>query len=134
MRVASAPAKKRARMIDVPTVATATELGLRAHLDAILEALGPIDGLELVDVGCGEGQNARGMAGAGARVIGFDPFIDGTDWVAHDGGSFRLMRARADALPIEDHSADLVLFIFSLHHVPRGELATALTEARRVLK
>jgi ubiquinone/menaquinone biosynthesis C-methylase UbiE len=111
-----------------------TELGLRAHLDAILEALGPIESRELIDVGCGEGQNARGLAGAGARVHGFDPFIAGADWTAHGSGSFRLVQARADALPVEDGSADVVLFIFSLHHVPQAQLEAALAEARRVLK
>ena len=30
--------------------------------------------------------------------------------------------------------ADLVLFVFSLHHVPAGKLAGALAEARRVLR
>jgi ubiquinone/menaquinone biosynthesis C-methylase UbiE len=121
-------------MLDKTIVEAATGLGLRTHVDAILAALGPIRGLELVDVGCGEGQNARELAGAGARVHGFDPFIGGTDLTAHGAGSVRLVQASADALPVDDRSADVVLFIFSLHHVPQPQLADALAEARRVLK
>jgi SAM-dependent methyltransferase len=33
-----------------------------------------------------------------------------------------------------DASADLVLFVFSLHHVPGTKLDAAITEARRVLR
>jgi len=115
-------------------VESATELGLSTHVNAILEALGPLEGLEVIDVGCGEGQNARALAGAGGRVTGFDPFIEGTDRISQGSGSFRLVRASADALPLANRSADVVLFIFSLHHVPQAKLAAALAEARRVLK
>ena len=111
-----------------------TELGLRTHVDAILEALGPVQGLELIDVGCGEGQNALAMAAAGARVCGFDPFIASNDWTNHGTGSFQLVQASADALPVDERSADVVLFIFSLHHVPQPKLGAALAEARRALK
>ena len=121
-------------MVDETIIETAPELGMRTHIDAILEALGPIQGLELIDVGCGEGENPRRVARAGARVSGFDPFIDGTDWTTHGTGSFRLVQASADALPVDDRSADVVLFIFSLHHVPQPKIAAALAEARRALK
>jgi ubiquinone/menaquinone biosynthesis C-methylase UbiE len=121
-------------MADETTTEALTEYGRRTHVEAILEALGPLQGLDIFDVGCGEAQTSRELAGAGARVSGFDPFIDGTDWTAHRTGSFRLVRASADALPVDDRSADVVLFIFSLHHVPHLKLTAALAEARRVLK
>ena len=35
---------------------------------------------------------------------------------------------------VDDAAADLVLFVFSLHHVPAAKLDTALVEARRVLR
>ena len=116
------------------TEQTTTDLGLRSRLEALLDTLGPISGLDIVDIGCGEGQNARGLAGAGARVTGFDPFIEGSDWIAEGTGRYRLVQASADALPLEDGFADLVLFVFSLHHVPQAKMAAALAEARRVLK
>ena len=121
-------------MADGTIVERATDLGVRTHLAAILEALGPVAGLEVVDVGCGEGQNARSLAAAGARVTGFDPFIEGTERTNLGSGSCQLVRASADALPVADGSVDVVLFIFSLHHVPKANLAAALAEAHRVLK
>lgn len=110
------------------------DLGARSHLDALLATVGPVSGLRIVDVGCGEGQLTRALAALGARVTGCDPFIAGTEWTAHGTGSYRLVKAPADALPEPDHSADLVLFVFSLHHVPAAKLKAALAEARRVLR
>jgi ubiquinone/menaquinone biosynthesis C-methylase UbiE len=112
----------------------ALDLGVRADLEALLAALGRVEGLEILDIGCGEGRTARELAAAGARVTGFDPFIEGTEWAGHGSGSVRLLRAAADALPAGDRSADVVLFVFSLHHVPKAALPAALAEARRALK
>jgi ubiquinone/menaquinone biosynthesis C-methylase UbiE len=110
------------------------DLGAKSHLDALLETIGPVSGLDIVDVGCGEGHLTRALAALGARVIGCDPFISETGWSAHGSGSYRLVKAGADALPMPDAAADLVLFVFSLHHVPAAKLDAALSEARRVLR
>jgi ubiquinone/menaquinone biosynthesis C-methylase UbiE len=110
------------------------DLGAKSHLDALLETIGPVSGLDIVDVGCGEGHLTRALAALGARVTGCDPFISETGWTAHGSGSYRLVKASADALPMSDGSADLVLFVFSLHHVPAAKLVAALSEARRVLR
>jgi ubiquinone/menaquinone biosynthesis C-methylase UbiE len=110
------------------------DLGVMSHLDALLATVGTVDGLRLIDLGCGEGHMARALAGRGADVTGYDPFIEGTEATDHGAGRFRLVKASADATPEPDQSADLVLFIFSLHHVPAAKLAGALAEARRILR
>jgi ubiquinone/menaquinone biosynthesis C-methylase UbiE len=109
------------------------ELGARSHLDALLTTVGAVAGLHIIDVGCGEGRLTRALADRGAQVTGIDPFIAETAWTAQGSGRYRLVKAPADALPIPDQSADLVLFVFSLHHVPGAKLQGALAEARRVL-
>jgi ubiquinone/menaquinone biosynthesis C-methylase UbiE len=110
------------------------DLGAKSHLDALLETVGQVSGLEIVDIGCGEGHLTRALAALGARVTGCDPFISETGWTSHNRGSYRLVKASADALPMPDAAADLVLFVFSLHHVPGPKLDAALAEARRVLR
>jgi len=110
------------------------DLGAISHLDALLATVGPVTGLSIVDVGCGEGQLTRALASRGARVTGCDPFIAAADWTEHGGGRYRLVKTPADALPEPDRSVDLVLFVFSLHHVPETKLQAALAEARRVLR
>lgn len=111
-----------------------TDLGLKKHADAIIASLGSVSGLNVVDVGCGEGANARLLAAAGANVTGVDPFMEPADWKVEGTGRYRLLKSPADALPLDDRSADLVVFVFSLHHVPNDKLSKALDEARRVLK
>jgi len=110
------------------------DLGRISHLDALLATVGPVEGLHIVDVGCGEGQLTRALAERGARVTGCDPFIGATDWTEHGSGSYRLVKAAADGLPEPDRSIDLVIFVFSLHHVPEAKLEGAFAEARRVLR
>ena len=46
----------------------------------------------------------------------------------------RYLVGRAQALPLEDASVDLAVFMRTLHHVPAGDLIQALREARRVLR
>src|SRR5580658_10220417 len=101
-----------------------TDLGLLKHPAAALVALGSVFGLDVVDVGCGEGANARILAANGAHVTGVDPFIEPADWKTEGSGRYRLLKSPADALPLDDHSADLVLFVFSLHHVPNDKLSS----------
>lgn len=110
------------------------DLGAKSHLEALLATVGPVAGLRVIDVGCGEGQLARELAARGATVTGYDPFINESVPTALGGGSFGLRRAQADSIPEPDHAADLVLFVFSLHHVPGEKLAGALGEARRLLR
>lgn len=95
-----------------------------------------LDGKRVVDVGAGAGGLVRFLRSQGADPIGVEC------------GEAMLAQAReADAnnvdsytegvgqdLPIEDQSADVVVFSYSLHHVPEGEMATALHEAARVLR
>src|SRR5271156_5538107 len=100
----------------------------------MLATVGPIGGLRIIDIGCGEGQMSRALAALGARVTGCDPFIAETPWTAHGGGSYRLIKAAADTIPEPSHETDLVLFIFSLHHVPGEKLERALAEACRLLR
>jgi ubiquinone/menaquinone biosynthesis C-methylase UbiE len=116
------------------TATNIRELGTQSHLDALLATIGSVEGLRVIDIGCGEGHMARALAKLGADVTGYDPFIEETQPIPHGSGRYRLVKAPADALAEPDQSADLVLFVFSLHHVPGSKLAGALAEARRVLR
>lgn len=116
------------------TESSILDLGALSHLDALLATVGPVAGLRIVDIGCGEGHLTRALAKLGARVTGYDPFIAETELTEHGAGSYRLTKAAADAIPEPDHEADLVVFIFSLHHVPGTRLEGALAEARRLLR
>src|SRR4051794_40809676 len=104
----------------------------RDVLDEMLPAGDPV----VVDVGCGDGALVRHLARRGARAIGVEigtePLARGR---AHEPvGGERYLEGGAQALPLDDASADMVVFANSLHHVPAALLETALAEAARVLR
>jgi hypothetical protein len=115
-------------------MSTPTELGRRNHLDALLASVGPVAGLAVADIGCGDGALDRALAAQGATVTGYDPFMVPTERIAAGAGSWQIQSATADAIPAPDASFDLVLFVFSLHHVPQATLAGAMAEVRRLLQ
>ena len=112
-----------------------TDLGERSDA-AALQAVTPVAGLALVDVGCGAGKNARDLAEAGARVLAVEPdpvqAAKNRDAAPAPGVTFA--EARAERLPAESGSMDGVVFFRSLHHIPVEAMAAALAEAARVLK
>ena len=104
----------------------------RDVLDEILPSGTPL----VVDVGCGDGSLVRHLARRGAHAVGVEVGAEplararAREPVADE----RYEQAGAQALPLDDGVADVVVFANSLHHVPGGLLDTALGEAARVLR
>ena len=111
------------------------DLGRRDDIDA-LAALVSLQGLDLVDVGCGPGLTSRELAARGATVLAVepDPIQAGKNRDADPVEGLRFVQAGAECLPVADASVDGVLFFRSLHHVPIDLIDAALHEAARILK
>jgi SAM-dependent methyltransferase len=103
---------------------------------AVLERLTAPAQRDVLDVGCGGGQLVRTLAGLGARPVGLEVSADqlAPALAADDGSGARYLVGRAEALPLEDATMDVVVFMRALHHVPVAEQFTALSEGRRVLR
>jgi SAM-dependent methyltransferase len=102
----------------------------------VLDELLPDGAPVVVDVGCGDGSLVRHLARRGARAVGVEigrePLARAR---AHAPvGDERYEEGGAQALPLDDASADVVVFANSLHHVPGELLDAALGEAARVLR
>ena len=110
------------------------DLGVCTGLEALQQTVGALAGKTVVDIGSGDGSLARSLAELGAEASGFDPLGPEQSWTAIKDGRFRLVREGAEALPLEAGSVDVVLFIYSLHHIPPAILPGVLGEARRVLR
>jgi ubiquinone/menaquinone biosynthesis C-methylase UbiE len=110
------------------------DLGVCTGVEALRQLVGGFAGLTVIDIGSGDGVLERELAEAGAVVSGIDPLGPEQDWTTLGAGRYCLRRCGAEALPWPDASVDLVLFIYSLHHIPPAVLPGILTEARRVLR
>lgn len=102
----------------------------------VLDELLPDGAPVVVDVGCGDGALVRHLARRGARPIGVEIGAEPLARArAHAPvGGERYLEGGAQALPLPDASADVVVFANSLHHVPGEHLDAALSEAARVLR
>jgi SAM-dependent methyltransferase len=86
----------------------------------------------VLDVGCGEGQVARRIAGPGVEVVGLDPTISQIRAAHARGSGPQYARARAEALPCRTASFDAVVVCLALEHVHAFEIA--IHEVARVLE
>lgn len=110
-------------------------LGEADDLD-VFDRLVAVAGLRLVDAGCGAGGFARALAERGATVVGLepDPVQAGRNRAAEAPPGVTFVEAPAEAMPLDDDSADGVVFKNSLHHVAPAKMDAALAEALRVIR
>ncbi|MEQ8344992.1 MAG: class I SAM-dependent methyltransferase [Sneathiellaceae bacterium] len=112
-----------------------SDLGERTDIGAV-QALLPLDGLHVVDIGCGPGTLSRALCELGATVLGVepDPVQADRNRAAAPAPGLSFVEAGAERLPLDSGSMDGAFFFRSLHHVPTALMADALAEAARVLK
>lgn len=101
-------------------------------LDIVTAEIGPLEGLSILDVGCGGGGLARALSAKGAKVTGVDPQEAALATARSRAPEAVFQQAGAEALPFPDASFDRVVFLNSLHHVPVPLMGAALKEAARV--
>ena len=102
----------------------------------ILELLGPVDGLQLLDVGCGDGAFASELSRRGADVTGLDVDPDvvtaARKRAEAAGAQSRFVEGTVERLPFGDAAFDGVVAVTVLCFVRDAERAVA--EMARVLK
>jgi SAM-dependent methyltransferase len=111
----------------------------RQRVANVLSLLPPLDGLRVVDIGCGMGTFAIECARRGAVALGVDPApaaLPVARRVAEVEGvrSARFVRADGVRLPLADGSMDLALAADVTEHLDDATLASLLSEAVRVLR
>ena len=96
-------------------------------------AAAELDGFATVlDLGCGDGQISRLLAGSGAQVVGVDPTWNQIR-VAHErGGGAAYARSGAAALPFADRTFDAVVACLVFEHI--DDVDEAIAEVARVLR
>jgi len=98
---------------------------MRDSGDAFVESLGITDGMDVLDVGCGDGTTAVPTAQRGANVLGVDissPLVAAGNARAEALGLSNLRFEEGDASHLDgqaDDSFDLVMSIFGAMFAPR---------------
>lgn len=115
-----------------PAIAFEAETALENRL--ILKRIGSMQGLRILDLGCGAGEAAVYFAQHGAHVSACDispRFVEIARQLAERHGvTLRLDVCPAERLPYEDGAFDVIYANGVLHHV---EIPAAMPEIRRVM-
>ena len=81
-------------------------------IEAAVDALRPWHGADVLDVGCGTGFHLPRLARLGARVVGVEPHlrlvVRARERVASLGQPASVLAAKAESLPLQDNSVDIV--------------------------
>jgi tRNA (uracil-5-)-methyltransferase TRM9 len=91
-----------------------------------------------LDIGCGNGRHAGGLAAITDRVVALDVsrelLAEARSRMAAGGWDGRLLQGDASALPLSTGSVDVALYVATLHHLPDRETRVdSLAELSRVL-
>lgn len=97
----------------------------------VVDLAAPGRGLRALDLACGTGDIASGLAAGGARVIGLDVTREMLRIAGERGAGIALVNGDMMALPFPAATFDLVTAGYGLRNVP--ELPGAIDEIRRVL-
>jgi ubiquinone/menaquinone biosynthesis C-methylase UbiE len=100
------------------------------RLRGILEALGSVNGLRILDLGCGKGRFARVLEEMGASVVGMDL----SSAMLSEASGLDRVRASARRLPFRNGSFDAVIAVEVLEHVEPRSRDAVYDETRRVLR
>jgi len=89
----------------------------------------------VVDIGCGTGKISRFLAAKAKLVIGIDTpelICKAVSTEIPENVVFR--EGLAQNLPLDNCSADILIFFASFHHIPEEKMSAAIKECTRVLK
>ncbi len=102
----------------------------------VYEALLPLAGARVLELGCGRADKTRAIAGRAASILALE--VDAVQLARNQAGNtlahVTFAHGGAEAIPAADASIDVVLMFKSLHHVPVALMDRALAEIARVLR
>ena len=101
-------------------------------MEPLLETIKVADS-RVLDVGCGNGDKARVMVKSGARVIGIEPDLESWQVEEIQSEGFKLIQGGAEKIDLQDDTVDVIVLMYSFHHVPKHLMQQALSELTRVL-
>lgn len=96
----------------------------------------PLEGAEVLEIGCGSGRITRDIARHARHVMAIDTDLNtlsrAREEISADNISFQAVEP--EKLPFPHSSFDLVLYSLSLHHLPLHQMAEHLILATEVVR
>lgn len=105
-----------------------------ARMELCLSLLPPVDGRDVIELGCGPGFYGRRLMGAGARWAGLDLSGPMLAVCRENVPGARVTRGDVLALPFRPASCDVMLCIGVLSYLSRGQIASLFSQAHSVLR
>lgn len=94
--------------------------------EATLESVNPGRGEVILDIGCGRGIDAAGLAKKGAVVVGLEPskvmIKHARNHISENGANMSLIRGLGEYMPLRAHSVDKVVCKGALDHFPNPSM------------
>ncbi len=103
-----------------------------SSIEVVRAAIGDMAGLNILDIGCGIGEECRAFVKLGARATGIDPNRKAIEQAREKGGGADYIIGTTENAGLESRSFDLVYFGYSLHHIP--DMAGALDDTLKLIK
>ena len=98
----------------------------------------PLKDAKVLELGCGRAELTRAIAETNEvtsiTAMEADEIQHKKNLLINDLPNVEFIMGRAEKIPSEDESFDIVLMFKSLHHIPVDKMDKALDEIRRVLK
>jgi SAM-dependent methyltransferase len=104
----------------------------REVLDSVVQEIAREE--SVLDLGCGPGQVGQYLAQRGLRMVGMDLAFQMLLMARRRTGNRCLACGDMRSIPFRTGSFSGVVAFYSVHHLPRPALRTALAEIRRILK
>lgn len=101
-----------------------------------IQALFPLAGKTVLEVGCGKGRVTRDLAKSAALVIAADPDTSAIKAARQKLASqnVEFIHSSEGIPPLPELSIDVVIYTLSLHHVPSDQMQASLLKAGTLLK
>ena len=116
-------------------MASLIELGCTTNIQ-VIERFVPLQGLFVIDAGCGGFVMTRLLSDLGARVLAIDPdpIQAKLNRAADPIANVQFVETGAESLPVEASTVDGIFFSYSLHHISAAMYPAVFDEVFRVLK
>lgn len=109
---------------------------LRDTFLATIQSIVCFDGMDVLEIGCGEGTRSVQIATTCKRLTALEPnpVLLERARITNAAPNISYLTGTASQLPFSDRVFDIVFFTLSLHHVPEQEMSLSIDEAVRVIK